>query len=517
MPPNRNGLAVAVLVVGIVSLSTSVFVIGGPLGVVGLTSRRVQRSFSNRTIDGMGMSKKTRSGPARGRHRKGVMVAASGLAVTGLALTFGQPTGAAASSPVAQAVAQVFAPANTASAAWSGTEAHRARLDQLARKLVDAGAPGVIVRVDDGHGKPIEIAEQAPWTRKDHRLKATDEFRAGSNTKTVVATLVLQLVAEGKLALTDPVNKWLPGQVPDGNAITLRMLLNHTSGLFDHTEDPALVPAFLGKDPHQWTSEELLAVAVKHAPLFPPGTKWSYSNTNYAALGAVLEKVTGESLRDLVRDRITRPLGLNHTYYPTGTVWTGRHAHGYEPDAAHMPPEVPAEFRDFAGAHHDGHVDASDNSPAFAGAAGAIVSTTRDWARFYTALMSGKLLPPAQLAQMRTTVPEDPGNPNSTGYGLGIETADTPCGTIWTHTGGLPGYGSVNVTDGTGSRTATLVISTDSWAAFESDPKIAEAFTPLVNDVYCAMFGKPVPAAAHTGRPAQPAPDAVPARVPAGA
>lgn len=119
-----------------------------------------------------------------------------------------------------------------------GTAQTRAHLRELARKLVEEGVPGVIVRVDDGHDRPIEISEQAAWTKKDHRLRADDEVREASNTKTVMATLVLQLVAEHRLALTDPVDKWLPGQVRNGRAITLRMLLNHTSGLFDYTEDP---------------------------------------------------------------------------------------------------------------------------------------------------------------------------------------------------------------------------------------------------------------------------------------
>jgi len=291
-------------------------------------------------------------------------------------------------------VAPVFPAAATARPA---AEVWRAELDRLARELVDAGAPGVIVRVDDGSGRPVEIAEQARWTRQDHLLRAGDEFREGSNTKTVMATLVLQLVAEGKLALTDPVSKLLPGKVPGGEAITLRMLLNHTSGLYDYTEDPALLPSITGKARRSWTSAELLAVGVKHDPLFAPGSEWRYSNTNYAAIGAVLEQITGASLADLVRDRIARPLNLKHTYYATNSTWRGRHAPGYEPDAAHMPPGVPAEFRDLAGAHHDGHVDVSDNDPSWGGAAGAMVSTAQDWSRFDTALMSGKLLPAAQL------------------------------------------------------------------------------------------------------------------------
>lgn len=402
---------------------------------------------------------------------------------------------------VSLAVAAAFpaAAAATPSAAWSGTEAQRAQLQQLARKLVEAGAPGVIVRVDDGRGRPVEIAEQATWTRQDHLLKAGDQFRMGSNTKTMVATLVLQLVAEGRLALTDPVEKWLPGKVPNGKAITLRMLLNHTSGLFDYTKDAAIRPSMLGKDRRRWTSAKLLAVGVKHDPLFAPGTKWSYSNTGYAAIGAVLERVTGVSLADLVRDRIARPLNLKHTYYATDSTWRAPHAHGYELDAAHMPPSVPAEFRNFAGPRHHGHVNVSDHDPGWGGAAGAVVSSTQDWSRFYIALMSGKLLPAAQMAQMRTTVPVDSRQPDGPGYGLGIQTGATPCGTFWGHDGGMPGYLTTNLTDRTGSRTATVLISTEFWAEYEADPKIAKAAQALQTAVTCTMFGKPVPTAAHAG------------------
>jgi D-alanyl-D-alanine carboxypeptidase len=379
--------------------------------------------------------------------------------------------------------------ATTAAVPATAMAAPGAELSRLARELVDAGAPGVIVRVDNGNGPPVEIAEQARWTRRDHVLRAEDEFRVGSNTKTMVATLVLQLVAEGKLALTDPVERWLPGKVPGGATITLRMLLNHTSGLYDYTKDAAIRPSILGKDRRKWTSAELLAVGVKHDPVFAPGTKWDYSNTNYAAIGAVLERVTGASLADLVRDRIARPLNLKHTYYAADSTWRGRHAHGYEPDAAHMPPGVPVEFRDFAGPRHDGHVDVSDNNLSWSRAAGAVVSTTRDWARFHTALMSGKLLPAAQLTQLLTTVPTLPDQPDGPGYGLGIQTGTTPCGTFWGHDGGLPGYLSVTATDRTGRRTATMLVATESWAEYGSDPKIAAAGQALSKAVMCTMLG----------------------------
>ncbi|MEV6007035.1 serine hydrolase domain-containing protein [Streptomyces sp. NPDC051976] len=365
-----------------------------------------------------------------------------------------------------------------------GQESTRAHLRALVRELVGEGMPGVTVRVDDGHGKPIEIAEQAAWTRKDHRLRADDEVREASNTKTMMATLVLQLVAEHRLALSDPVAKWLPGQVRNGGAITLRMLLNHTSGLFDYTDDPALAPSLTGHDPHVWTSQEILALVARHPALFDPGTQWSYSNTNYIAVGAVLEKATGKSLAALVRDRIARPLGLRHTFYATGVTWHGQHAHGYEPDAAHMPPGVPADFRDYAGPHHDDHVDVTGDYVTADGADAAIVSTARDWSRFYAALMSGRLLPAAQLAQMRTTVPEEgPGDPEQLGYGLGIETATTPCGTVWDHVGVVPGYATYNVTDSTGHRTASFLFATSTLTKQEH-----QTGALLMDAVNCALF-----------------------------
>ncbi|MCU1681055.1 MAG: alkaline D-peptidase [Amycolatopsis sp.] len=374
-------------------------------------------------------------------------------------------------------------------AAQSGATA---QLTQLARNLVDAGAPGVIVRVDDGRGHSVEIVEQARWAERDHPLEAGDEFRVGSNTKTMMATLVLQLVGEGKLALTDPVEKWLPGQVPNGGAITLRMLLNHTSGLYDYTGDPALVKSIVGKDQRHWTSVELLAVGVKNPPLFAPGTNWSYSNTDYVAIGAVLERVTGASLADLIRERITRPLNLKHTYFATDSSWRGRYAHGYELDAAHMPPEVPAEFTDIAGPRRDGHVDVSGNDPSWGGAAGAVVSTARDWSRFYAALMSGGLLPAAQLDQMLTTVPENQENPaDGPASGLGIMTDATPCGTIWAHDGGMPGYLSGNLTERTGTRTASVLVPTELFTEFGADPKLVAAGKALNAAVVCTMLGKP--------------------------
>ncbi|MFI1769616.1 serine hydrolase domain-containing protein [Streptomyces sp. NPDC020800] len=405
-------------------------------------------------------------------------------AVLGATLT---ACGAASAAPT---------PTHTAphSAKPTPSPAARGALAAAARKAVDAGATGVIVRVDDGRHPAITIADQAGWTTAGHRLSASDEFRMGSNTKTMVATLVLQLVAEHRLALTDPVEQWLPGLVPNGRAITVRMLLNHTSGLFNYLYDPAVLAAYTGRDTHHWTPEELLAAGTAHPPQFAPGARFSYSNTNYIALGLILQRATGHSLAALIQQRIARPLHLRHTYLPSSPFVGRRLAHGYEPDAAHLAPLLPMGTppgTSFAGPHRGtADVDTTAVNQSTLWAAGGVVSTAEDWARFDTALLSGRLLPAALLAEMRTTVPEDPAAPKGDGYGLGLRKVDFPCGTVWGHDGQAAGYSSETYSDPRGKRTVAVLTST----VFDlARPRAAAAHQALVNAAVCAMLDKRLP------------------------
>lgn len=367
-----------------------------------------------------------------------------------------------------------------------------AGLRELVAREVRAGAPGVIVRVDDGSGRVIEIAQQAAWSRRDHVLTAADRFRMGSNTKTMVATVIMQLVAEHRLTLAGTVDTWLPGLIPDGHNITLRMLLNHTSGLFNYLNDPAVLKAFTGQDTRLWTPEQVLAAALTHPPLFAPGTQYSYSNTNYLLLGLIAEKLTHKDLADLVQQRIAKPLRLRDTYLVTGA--DRRHnptlAHGYEPDATRLPPLLPPGTPPgtaFAGPDRPGgYVDTTNVNLSTEWAAGAMVSTAQDWARFQSALLSGRLLPPTELQQMKTTVPEGPETPNR-GYGLGLERVVTPCGTVWGHDGQVPGYSSETYTDNTGRRTVSIFTSTIFGIA---DPTTGAAHQAVVNAAVCAMLNK---------------------------
>ncbi|MFE6477882.1 serine hydrolase domain-containing protein [Streptomyces rochei] len=376
-----------------------------------------------------------------------------------------------------------------------------ARLARLAQQAADTGSLGVIVRVDSGDGKPVEIARQAAWTKNDHSLAAGDRFRVGSNTKTVTATLVLQQVAQQRISLDDTVQKWLPGLVKGGERITVRMLLNHTSGLGDFLLTPQFLPSLTGQEQRTWTPQDLLVITPEQDPPTEPGMTYSYSNANYEALGLILEKATGSSLAELIEQKITKPLGMKDSFLATDAAWSAgkRHATGYEPDAKRLKAllsgtvDLP-EGVGFAGPDRTGgNVDTAAIDPSWSWAAGGMVSTAQDWQRFLTALMSGRLLPEAQMKQMRTTVdaPEEGG-----AYGLGLMKADTPCGTVWGHTGGLPGYSSEIYTDATGTRSVAVFTSTNFGI---KEKKAAATNKALVDAATCHMLGKPQPSDSPTG------------------
>jgi D-alanyl-D-alanine carboxypeptidase len=398
--------------------------------------------------------------------------------------------GATATFAMVGAAAAAWAvPAGAATARPAASQA--ARLAALAEQDVKAGAPGVIVQIRE-HGRPVvTITRQAAFTRADGTLSADDQFRMGSNTKTMVSVLILQLVAEHRIALSDPVGKYLPGLIPNGQAITIRMLLNHTSGLFNDINDPGVLAAFTGQDPRHWTPRQLIQAAVSHPPLFAPGTRYSYSNTNYIALGLIAEKITGNSLGELIQQRIAGPLGLRHTFL-AGFRAPGDLADGYEPDAARLatvlPPGTPKGTH-FVGPARGDWVDTTWVNESTEWAAGGIVSTAADWATFQAALMSGRLLPPAQLAQMRDTVSEGSSTPNR--YGLGIERVVTPAGVVWGHDGQVPGYSSWDYTTSDGSATVAVYVTTVFGLA---GPAAATATENLLGGAIDAMLGKPIPA-----------------------
>ncbi|MTD54921.1 serine hydrolase domain-containing protein [Amycolatopsis pithecellobii] len=298
-------------------------------------------------------------------------------------------------------------------------------------------------------------------------MQAGGRIRAGSITKSFVATVTLQLEAEGKVELDAPIDKYLPGLINgngnDGTKITVRQLLQHTSGL----------PNYLGKlmtlDPEALRNQgadpaDLVKTAVQQPPLFAPGTGWTYSNTNYIVIGMLVEKVTGDTLSHQIDARIVRPLKLANTYLPLrgDTKLPEPHAVGY----------VPAK---------NGVIDFSDYDSTMAWAAGGLVSTTKDVASFYEALLGGRILPPAQLKEMKTAVPAPSLGVANGSYGLGLFNVPLPCGgEYWGHEGSTFGFMSM-AGQGTDGRIAVI-----SANAYPVAPKATADIMSTFADALCS-------------------------------
>ncbi|MFE3877734.1 serine hydrolase domain-containing protein [Kitasatospora sp. NPDC059146] len=266
-------------------------------------------------------------------------------------------------------------------------------------------------------------------------------FRIGSATKTFVATTLLQLVGEHRLDLDDRLECLLPGVVPNSAAITVRQLLDHTSGVANYTQDPAFESTdegwLNGRRFRPYSLQDLVDIANTYPPAFPPGQDWAYSNTNYVLVGMIIEKLTGHSWQQEVTRRIIRPLHLTGTSMPGNSPFVpGPHAHGYLKTA-------------------EGPVDVTLLDPSMAGSAGAGISTTADLTTFLGALLGGRLLPPAELAEMQRTTASGGGR----GYGLGLQRVDTPCGTFWGHAGGIPGYNTLMLGSADGRRQFASVVT----------------------------------------------------------
>ncbi|WP_033221144.1 serine hydrolase domain-containing protein [Kitasatospora phosalacinea] len=332
----------------------------------------------------------------------------------------------------------------------SAPQAAAARPDSVQRSLDalvrDVGTPAALASVRDRNGRTRTYTAGVGDLATGAPVPVDGQVRIGSNTKTFVAVVVLQLVAERRVDLDASVDTYLPGLVRgegiDGRRITVRRLLQQTSGLPDYSD-------YLGDDVRYYAPRELLATALRHPADFAPGTSWKYSNTNYVLAGLLVQEVTGRPLAEEIDRRVVRPAGLRHTYFPAPGDASIRepHPHGYYRESADAPLR-----------------DVTEIDPSWGWAAGQMVSTGSDLNRFLGALLAGRLLPPAQLTQMRSTVPAEATFGPGARYGLGLVSRPLPCGGLsWGHGGSFPGYetrGGVT-DDGRAANVAVTVQLTD--------------------------------------------------------
>ncbi|MFJ9457335.1 serine hydrolase domain-containing protein [Kitasatospora sp. NPDC101447] len=350
----------------------------------------------------------------------------------------------------------------------------RPELREAIEEIVRSGILGVQLRVNDERGEWVGSAGvQEP--DGGAQASADGHFRIGSVTKSFVATVVLMLVAEGRVGLDAPVDGYLPAFGLD-RRITVRMLLQHTSGVFSHTgelsEDGTVVPGVPWRG-REWVDgrfrtyrpEELVRLSLSRPARFAPGTGWSYSNTNYVLARLVIEAVTGRPFAEELRRLVVGPLGLTGTVAPGSSPEVPEpHNHGY--------------YR-YEDAGRERTVDITRHDPSWVGAGGDMISTTRDLHTYVSALMGGRLLRADLLAEMRTPEP-------TIGYGLGLFTQDMGpgVGTLHHHNGATIGSAALMYATPDGRTTLTAGLNYVDDADMSLAPAFRDAQQRLVGEVF---------------------------------
>ena len=312
----------------------------------------------------------------------------------------------------------------SAKQAGKSSAAQKRDLKASIQELVDVGYPGALAAKTDKDGNAVGATAGKGNLATGEAPPLDGEVRIGSNTKTFVAVLVMKMVEEGKVKLDEPIETYLPGLIKgqgvDGKKITVRQLLQHTSGL---PETALGFPDVFASRNNYYQPRDILDEALTKAAQFAPGAKFTYTNTNYIVLGLLAERVGKRPIAEQIETKIVKPLGLKHTYMPGRGEKTlrGKHPRGY-----HTRDNKPGKLEDI-----------TDLNPSMAWTAGAMVSTPSELNKFAQSIHDGTLLRQASVAEMKKGVsaPEIGGE-----YGLGIYSQKLSCGVAWGHNGGIPGY-----------------------------------------------------------------------------
>ena len=357
-------------------------------------------------------------------------------------------------------------------------------VDTTARELLIPGAL-VVLRTPQGeftvsYGTTLLGATSPP--------AADTHFRIASNTKTMTAAVIVLLAQEGKLSLNDPVSKYVPG-VPNGDNITITELLNMRSGLYSYDDDPEFW-AMLERDPTKvWSPAEVLAIAFTHPPYFPPGKGYHYSNTNYALLGLIAERMDEKPLASCLQDRLFGPLGLKDTLLPAITLNTlpEPYSHGYLYGGCSFSnltdKPYPSDVRAAVRAGTLKPDDCTGQNSSYASAAGGVISTANDLAVWIKALVGGKVLNADYQRQWLDSLqPEDPSKPEGQKYGYGISQISWGPNTIYFHGGEMPGFNSKISYDPTNK--LTLIIWTNLTVSLDKQQTANTLWVKMLDHVY---------------------------------
>ncbi|MBI2786845.1 MAG: beta-lactamase family protein [Legionella longbeachae] len=318
--------------------------------------------------------------------------------------------------------------------------AYAENINESIQKIIDENRikyqiPGLEVSVSfPGEEVPRDFVSGTSTIGGAFPIQSDHLFQIGSETKSFIAAVILQLEAEGRLSIYDPIGSYLKN-IPDAwQSITIQQLLNHTSGIFNYTQVSEFWQSMKEGDFNkQWSSDELVSFVKDKELNFSPGLGWSYSNTNYVLAGMLMEAVTGKSIEEELNTRLLQPLHLTNTYYYSQTYsedFLQRMAHGY------------SSFGMFS----DEPKDITDKNMSWGNAAGAIVSTSHDTAIWLRLLLTDdKLLADTQRQELINIVDIENGQflspeSNKMGYGLGVIKYNSPAGEYWGHGGGTLGF-----------------------------------------------------------------------------
>ncbi|MDK1348152.1 serine hydrolase domain-containing protein [Streptomyces sp. 378] len=348
----------------------------------------------------------------------------------------------------------------------TGEDALQRQLEELV--ATPAGPPGVIVVLHRG-GAPRVLRAGVADLETGRPIEPTDHMRIASTAKAFSGAVALRLVQEGALGLDSTIGRTLPGLPRAWRSVTLRQLLNHTSGLPDYSEDPEFL-ALLQEDPRRTFDPRRLLDFVADEPLrFRPGARYRYSNSDNIAVALMAEAATRWPYEELLRRIVYRPLGLRDTSLPLGYEMPEPYMHGY----AVEPPEDVSEALSASGVW----------------ASGGIVSTPRDMTRFIRGYAAGRLTSQAVLREQRRWIEgaSEPAGPGRNRAGLGIFRYDTRCGTVLGHTGNFPGYTQLIAATPDGRNSLTFSLTTQVNRAV--DPALLERLRAVEENAVCTLLG----------------------------
>ena len=359
----------------------------------------------------------------------------------------------------------------------------RESIDTLARDMM---IPGVMVLLKTPQGELVhaygttQLGSVTPPRAETH-------FRIASNTKTMTSAAILLLAQEGRLRLDDPVSKYVAG-VPNGDAITIALLLKMRSGLPSFTETPELAQSLDNDPARAWTAPELLALAVKNPVRFAPGAEYDYCNTNYLLLGMIAEQLEGKPLAAILNDRLFAPLGMKNTLLPdaASTAIPAPYAHGYMyggSSYALIDLAYPTEFQAEARAGTIKPTDDTAQNPSYAKGAGGAISTARDLAVWMDALVDGKVFNVEMQKLWRDSPqPQDPTHPDGQKYGYGITLMSFGGNSVYFHGGEMPGYNSFMGRDPASGM--TLVIWSNLTISLDGLPTANTIMLKILDSIY---------------------------------